>query len=152
MKYVISVFEKASRHRTFIKDTLYNVECPSEEEAYVRKAILRLEEICEETCDEIPQQASSSYSLSRARNNARLRYGDEYYNVIAARIIKQVLTCKEKSTDGHYYYCEKTNDPVPKEYLEGYPGVNIVSIQVVDEKAGPNGPEFMYCYTFTKDI
>lgn len=165
----LSVFKKNSGPRIMIRDTLYNVECPSSEEVYVRKAILKLKEICDElpkynykgvdkngiTLDKVEPTAahvSANYLLAKSRNNARLSHGDAYYIGKASCIIEQVLMCKDKSKNGYYYYCEVTNDPVPKEYLEGYPGVNIVSIQVVDEKAGPYGPEFMYCYTFTREI
>lgn len=170
----LSVFEKASGLRTTVRDALYIVECPKSEEVYVANAILRLKEIC----DEMPKyegvdkngikldgkvevqttKVSANYLQTIQKNRCiaqdKLRHhrGKTYCIMLAATIVEQVLDCNEKSKDGYYYYCENASEPIPAEYFQGYEGVQLVDIKVVGEEASVYGPEYTYCYTFTKNV
>lgn len=170
----LSVFEKDSGLRTMVQDALYNVECPLTEEVYVRKAILKLKKVCDELpkhnykgidkngikLDKIeveqanvsPNYLNVAHEKNRIIANAKACHsrGKTYFIMAAASIIERVLICNEKSKDGYYYYCEQTDTPIPGEYFQGYYGVQLVDIRIVEEKAGLYGPEYTYCYTFTK--
>lgn len=169
------VFEKESGLRSFVKDGLYTVNCPKAEEVYVFKAIRRLREICDE-CDELPKyegvdnkngvkldkiadfkmaNVSADYLVASGKQRVieqhRIRGRNEtYFIMAAASIVEKLLNCKEKSKDGYYYYCEVVEEPIPEEYFQGYEGVQLISITKVDKVATIHGPEYMYCYTFTK--
>lgn len=169
----LSVFEKNSGFRITVMDSLYTVDCPKVEEVYVRKAILRLKEIC----DELPKyegvdkngikldkeievqtaKVSADFLQTAYRKNSaiaqdkiRRHRGKTYCIMAAASIVGQVLDCEEKSKDGYYYYCENAVEPISEEYFQGYYGVQLVDIRIVGEQASIYGPEYTYCYTFTK--
>ena len=113
------VFEKESGLRSFVRDSLYTVNCPKAEEDYVLKAIRRLREICDELpkyegvddkngvkLDKIADfemaNASADYLVARGKQRVieqhRVRRRNETYFIMAAAcIVENVLNCNEKS-------------------------------------------------------
>lgn len=169
------VFEKDSGLRSFVKDSLYTVNCPKAEEIYVIAAIRRLREVCDELpkyegaddknsikLDEVVDfkiaGCSANCLVARGlqkvvdQHRVRRNRNETYFIMAAACIVEEVLDCNEKSKDGYYYYCEKAKEPIPEEYFQGYEGVQLVDVRKVDEIANLYGPEYTYCYTFTKNI
>lgn len=170
----IEIFEKSPGLRTIVKDSLYSVDCPLDDELYVKKAIFRLKALCDELPKpthkdvdkngikldkaEDPKSAkvSANYlqTLGKVDEIARdkvKRLGKSWNVMMAANIINQVISCTEKSKDGFYYYCEETNTPIPEVYFKGYPGVNLIKQEIVAEELTAYGPMRTWCYTFTKD-
>lgn len=167
------VFEKESGSRSFLRDNFYIVNCPKAEESYVKKAIQRLREICNELpeyedveykngikLDEVTEfkmaNASANYLVASGKQriieqDRVCRRNKTYFTMAAASIVEKVLDCKEKSKNGFYYYCEKVKEPIPKEYFQGYEGVQLIDIKQTNEVATFDGPEYLYCYIFTKN-